>query len=99
MVLKWGDSIIKGGRMEALYDKGQKVKIISVRDKNGNLKYPHNEKYANKTGTILDSFYLGSFHVLYYKEHLPEDAYIYKIRLGDTNTVVTAAEEEIKPAS
>jgi len=82
--------------MEALYDKGQKVKIVSVKDTNGNVKYPHNEKYVDKTGTILDSFYLGSFHVLYYKDHLPEDAYIYKVRLDNSNTIVTVAEEEIE---
>jgi hypothetical protein len=86
--------------MEALYDKGEKVKIISVKDKYGNVKYPHNEKYVGSTGLIIDSFYLGSFHVLYYKDHLPEDAYIYKLRLSDSsNTVVTAAEEEIEPVN
>jgi hypothetical protein len=82
--------------MEAKYDKGQKVKIVSVKDKQGNVKYPHNEKYVDETGVVLDSFYLGAFHVLYYKDHLPEDAYIYKVRLGMSNTVVTAAEEEIE---
>ena len=81
--------------MEVKYDKGQKVKIVSVKDKQGNVKYPHNEKYVDETGVVLDSFYLGAFHVLYYKDHLPEDAYIYKVRLGMSNTVVTAAEEEL----
>ncbi len=81
--------------MEAKYDKGQKVKIVSVKDKQGNVKYPHNEKYVDEAGVVLDSFYLGAFHILYYKDHLPEDAYIYKVRLGMSNTVVTAAEEEL----
>ena len=49
-------------------------------------------------GLVLDSFYLGQFHVLYYKDHLPEDAYIYKIRLSGRDTVVTVAEEELEPA-
>ena len=85
--------------MEAKYDKGQKVKIVSVKDKQGNVKYPHNEKYVDETGVVLESFYLGAFHVLYYKDHLPEDAYIYKVRLGMSNVVVTAAEEEIEPCT
>jgi len=85
--------------MEVKYDKGQKVKIVSVKDKQGNVKYPHNEKYVGETGVVLDSFYLGAFHILYYKDHLPEDAYIYKVRLGMSNTVVTAAEEELGPCT
>ena len=85
--------------MEVKYDKGQKVKIVSVKDKQGNMKYPHNEKYVDETGVVLDSFYLGAFHILYYKDHLPEDAYIYKIRLGMSNAVVTASEEEIEPCT
>ncbi len=85
--------------MEAKYDKGQKVKIVSVKDKQGNVKYPHNEKYVDEAGVVLDSFYLGAFHILYYKDHLPEDAYIYKVRLGMSNTVVTAAEEELGPCT
>ncbi|MFO8143347.1 MAG: hypothetical protein R6T78_01530 [Dehalococcoidales bacterium] len=84
--------------MEAIYDKGQHVSIISVKDKHGNKKYPHNEKYVGQGGVVLDSFYLGAFHVLYYKDHLPEDAFIYKVRLDEGNTVVTVAEEELKPA-
>ena len=82
--------------MEAKYEKGQKVKIVSVKDKQGNGKHPHNEKYVGEVGVVLDSFYLGAFHVLYYRNHLSEDAYIYKVRLGMSNTVVTAAEEELQ---
>jgi hypothetical protein len=85
--------------MEVKYDKGQKVKIVSVKDKQGNAKYSHNEKCVDETGVVLDSFYLGAFHILYYKDHLPEDAYIYKVRLGMSNTVVTVAEEEMEPCT
>ena len=82
--------------MEAKFSNGQKVRIISVNDKHGNVKYPHNEKYVNEIGIILGSFYLREFHVLYYKDHLPEDAYICKVRLLRSNTVVTAAEDELE---
>jgi len=80
--------------MKPSYAKGQKVEIISVKDK-----YAHNKKYVGARGVILDSFHLGRFHVLYYKDHLPEDAYIYKVRLSDGKTLVTAAEEELKLAT
>ena len=85
--------------MKSSYAKGQKIEIISVKDKYGRIKYAHNKKYVGARGVILDSFHLGRFHVLYYKDHLPEDAYIYKVRLSDGKTLVTAAEEELKLAT
>ena len=80
--------------MEPKYRKGQEVTIVAAKDQHGRVKYAHNEKYVGEKGVVLDSFYLGQFHVLYYKDHLPEDAYIYKVRLS-SGTVVTAAEEEL----
>ena len=82
--------------MEPKYTKGQQVEIVSVKGEQG-AKYPHNEKYSGNKGVVLDSFYLGKFHVLYYGDHLPEDAYIYKVRLSHSDTVVTVAEEELSP--
>ena len=84
--------------MEPKFEKAQKVTIISVKDQHGHVKYAHNEKYVGQKGVVLDSFYLRQFHVLYYKDHLPEDAYIYKVRLSN-NTVVNVAEEELEPCS
>jgi hypothetical protein len=84
--------------MEPKYTKGQKVTVVSVKDARGHVKYAHNEKYVDKIGVVLDSFYLRQFHILYYKDHLPEDAYIYKVRLDSSDTVVTAAEEELEPS-
>jgi hypothetical protein len=85
--------------MEPKYKKGQEVTIISVKDSHGHMKYDHNEKYVGEKGKVLDSFYLRQFHVLYYKDRLPEDAYIYKVRLSFGDTVVTVAEEELEPAA
>ena len=85
--------------MEPKYNKLQKVKIVSVRDKHGQLKYAQNEKYVGAEGVVLESFHLGRFHVLYYKDHLPEDAYIYKVRLSNSTTVATVAEEELEPCN
>ncbi len=85
--------------MESKYTKGQKVTIISVKDSHGHVKYAHNEKYVGEEGVVLDSFYLRQFHILYYKDHLPEDAYIYKVRLNSSDTVVTVAEEELEPST
>ena len=85
--------------MDPKYKKGQKVTIISVKDPKGRDKYVHNKKYVGLKGVILDSFHLGQFHVLYYKDHLSEDTYVYKVRLGNTNTVVTVSEEELEPCN
>jgi hypothetical protein len=85
--------------MEPKYMKGQKVNIISVKDSHGHVKYAHNEKYVGEEGIVLDSFYLRQFHILYYRDRLPEDAYIYKVRLSSSDTVVTAAEEELEPSA
>ena len=82
--------------MEPRYAKGQKVEIVAAQDEHGRVKYAQNSKYVGAKGVILDSFRLGRFHVLYYKNHLPEDAYVYKVRLSDGKTVVTTAEEELK---
>ena len=35
---------------------GQRVKIIEVRDKRGQLKYPQIEEYVNQTGVIVRGF-------------------------------------------
>ena len=85
--------------MKPKYAKGQRVTVVSVKDQHGHTKYAHNEKYLGEEGLVLDSFYLGQFHVLYYKDHLSEDSYVYKVRLGNTNTVVTVAEEELEPCN
>jgi len=85
--------------MEAKYKKDQKVKIIAVTDRQGKPKYAHNQRYVGEKGVILDSFHLGNFHILYYKDHLPHDAYIYKIRLHNSQTVVTVAEDELEPCN
>ncbi len=85
--------------MKPKYAKGQKVEIVSVKDQHGKTKYAHNDKYVGAKGVILDSFYLGRLHVLYFKDHLPENAYICKVRLNDGKTVVTVAEEELEPCT
>ncbi len=85
--------------MEPKYTKGQKVTIVPVKDQHGQPKYAHNEKYVGEKGVVLDSFYLGQFHILYYKDRLPEDSYIYKVRISNSNIVITVAEEELEPCS
>jgi len=82
--------------MKPKYTKGQKVRIISVKDEDGRVKYTHNEKYVGAKGVVLDSFRLGQLHTLYYKDLLHEDDYICMVRLANSNTVVRVAEEELE---
>ena len=82
--------------MKPKYVKGQKVRIVSVKHTDGEVKYAHNEKYVGAKGVVLDSFRLGQLHTLYYKDLLHEDDYIYMVRLANTNTVIRVAEEELE---
>lgn len=82
--------------MKPKYEKGQKVRIVSVGGEDGKAKYTHNEKYVGAKGVVLDSFYLRQLHTLYYKDLLHEDDYIYMVRLANSNTVTRVAEEELE---
>jgi hypothetical protein len=37
------------------YSKGQKVKIISVKNQHGHIKYPQIQQYVNEIGVILEA--------------------------------------------
>jgi len=38
------------------YRNGQKVRIIEIKDENGNLKHPQIQEYIDKTGIIVRGF-------------------------------------------
>jgi hypothetical protein len=81
--------------MKPKYTKGQKVRIVSVKGKDGKVKYARNEKYVGAKGVVLDSFRLGQLHTLFYRNHLYENDYIYMVRLVNSNTVLRVVEEEL----
>ncbi len=45
--------------MEAKFAKGQKVRIISLKDEHLKGKHPHIEEYVSQTGVIVESHWFG----------------------------------------
>ena len=45
--------------MGAKYAKGQKVRIISLRDEHLKTEHPHIEEYVSQTGVIVESHWFG----------------------------------------
>ncbi len=45
--------------MKAKYAKGQKVRIISLRDEHLKTEHPHIEEYVSQTGVIVESHWFG----------------------------------------
>ena len=78
--------------MEPKYTKGQKVKIVSVKDQHLHTKYPKIEQHVNEAGIILEASaslvknlnntdVLGSYP-------------IYKIRLDKDDIILEALTED-----
>ena len=81
--------------MEPKYTKGQKVKIVSVKNQHTHLKYPEIEEYVNETGTILESYVIP---IRGLKGTTLEgevyDQYVYQVRLDKDGTILEAVMEE-----
>lgn len=81
--------------MEPKYRKGQKVKIIKVKDQHGHLKYPEIEQYANETGIIIGAVFTSIRNVVGMEEHVPGDLYIYQVRLDKGITLKAVLEDAL----
>jgi len=80
--------------MEAKYDNGQKVKIVSVKNQHGHLKYskiPKIEENVNETGVILEAH--ASLVKNLNNTDVPESCPIYTVRL-DKGTTLDAVPED-----
>jgi hypothetical protein len=81
--------------MEPKYAKGQKVKIVSVKDQHLHTKYPEIQGYVNETGTILDSYFIpmrGVKGITLAGE--VSDLSLYKIRLDKDDIILEAVTED-----
>ncbi len=81
--------------MKPKYNKGQKIKIVSVKNQHGNLKHPEIEKYVNATGTILDSYFIPIRGVE--RTTLEGEVYdlsLYKVRLDKDGTSLEPVPED-----
>ena len=78
--------------MKLKYTKGQKVKIVLVKNQHSHMKYPEIEQYVSETGTIVESYWVGLGEL-----HQPRDYYIYTVRIEKDNTEVGIPEDALEP--
>lgn len=81
--------------MELKYTKGQKVKIVSVKDQHFKVKYPEIEQYANETGVIIGAEWTSIRNVVGMEEYVPGDFYIYQVRLDKGITLKAVLEDAL----
>ena len=68
--------------MNAKYVKGQRVKIILIKNQHLKLKYPELEQYVNEIGTVVDSYWMGFDELPHSATRISlKDYYIYSICL------------------
>lgn len=81
--------------MEPKYTKGQKVKIVSVKNQHSHLKYPEIEEYVNGTGIIIGSEFTSIRNLVGMEEYAPGDVYIYQVRLDKGITLKAVLEDAL----
>ena len=79
--------------MEPKYTKGQKVKILSVKNQHGHPKYPKIEEYVNETGVILEA--RASLVKNLNNTDVPESYPIYTVRLDKNNIEKEVCEDAL----
>jgi hypothetical protein len=86
--------------MGAKYAKGQKVRIISLRDEHLKAKHPHIEEYVSQTGVIIESHWYGiseSYRPNSAHPHVV-DHHIYEVRLDkDLKIIGPIPEDALEP--
>jgi hypothetical protein len=86
----------RSSAMEARYNNGQKVKIVSVKDQHGHLKYsriPKIQQYVNETGVILEA--RASLVKNLNNTDVPESYPIYTVRLDKGITLDAVPEDAL----
>ena len=81
--------------MEAKYAKGQKVRIISLRDEHLKARHPHIEEFVSETGVIVESRWYGvteSYSPSGERPHVI-DHHIYDVRLDKDGKIIRAIPE------
>ncbi len=82
--------------MGAKYSKGQKVRIISLRDEHLKAKHPHIEEYVSQTGIIVESHWYGISESYHHSSERPRvmGHYIYDVRLDRGRKIIRAIPED-----
>lgn len=79
--------------MKPKYTKGQKVKIVSVKNQHGNIKYRELKEHANESGVILEA--RASLVKNLNNTDVPEAYPIYKVRLDKNNLEIEVCENAL----
>ena len=82
--------------MGAKYAKGQKVRIVSLKDEHLKAKHPHIEEYVSQTGVILESHWYGVSESYRPSSEHPHiiGHYIYDVRLDRDSKIIRAIPED-----
>ena len=82
--------------MRAQYTKGQKVRIISLRDEHLKAKHPNIEEYVSETGVIVESHWYGISQSYRPSIGRPRVTghYIYDVRLDRGRKIIRAIPED-----
>ena len=85
------------GIMEEKYKKGDRVRIVWIRNEQGFSKYPHLEKYIGQSGEIIDT-YAPKIEIMVAEQGVKETTFpFYRIRLDNFKEI--EAEEDALVAS
>jgi hypothetical protein len=74
------------------YAKRQRVQVVSAIDSEGKPKYRDVETHVGKFGVIVESYRIG-----FKAENLPNDYYVYEIRLDNDNNIIAIPEDALRP--
>ncbi len=87
--------------MGARYRKGQKVRVLSVRNKYAKAKDSNIEQYEFEVGTIVDNYWIESLtygQVAPGADILPR-GYIYKVRMDKDDGEIAIEESALEPVT
>ena len=85
--------------MNPKYKRGQEVTIRSVKNHLYQLEYPEIEEYVRESGTIVESYSIGTSEPYREGTEVPHilNNYIYRVHLDRQNKLVTVPEEALEP--
>jgi len=88
--------------MGAKYRKGQRVRVLSLRNKYAKAKAKdvNIEQYEFETGTIIDNYWAGDFKYgqVAPLEDIPPRSYLYKLRMDKDGSEIAVEEDALEPA-
>ena len=76
--------------MKPKYTKGQKVKIVSAGDQQLQSRYQDVGRYASRTGTVVESIWVGIRGMSFTIDH-----YLYRVRIEEDEVTIPGEAPEL----